>query len=126
MKEETDANSSFEIFYTKIESLLNTMAPVKKQTKREQRLEQRPWITNGILKSMKIRDFLYKELTKKNENPLEKRTISIRYKNYRNMIVSLLRISRENYFQNYFEKNKSDVKKTWNGIRNILDISKKR
>ena len=41
------------------------MSPFKKQTNREKRLEQRPWITKGILKSMKMRDSLYKELTKK-------------------------------------------------------------
>ena len=100
------------------------MAPFKKQTKREQRIAQRPWITKGILKSMKMRDFLYKELTKMKNNILDKIIISIRYKKYRNMIVTLLRRSRENYFQSYFEKNKNDVKKTWNGIRNILAILK--
>ena len=41
------------------------------------------------------------------------------------MIVTLQRSARENYFQNDFEKNKSDIKKTWNGIRNILAIKKK-
>ena len=126
MNTEADVNNSFELFSNKIESLLNIMAPMKKQTKREQRLEQRPWITKGILKSMKIRDSLYNKLTGKNDNPLEKRNISIRYKRYRNMIVSLLRLSREKYFQSFFEKNNNDMKKTWNGIRNILSISKKK
>ena len=41
------------------------MAPMKKITLKEQRLAQRPWITKGILKSMKIRDSLYKKLAKK-------------------------------------------------------------
>ena len=126
LNDETDVDLCFESFFNKFESLLNIMAPFKKQTKREKRLEQRPWITKGILKSMKMRDSLYKELTKKNDNILEKRNISIRYKKYRNMIITLQRRARENYFQNYFEKNKSDIKKTWNGIRNILAINKKK
>ena len=110
MDEEADVNTSLDTFYNKIENLLNIMAPIKKQTKRELRTEQRPWITKGILTSMKIRDSLYKKLTEKNDNPLEKRNTSIRYKNYRNMIVSLLRKSKENYYQSFFEKNKNDVK----------------
>ena len=71
---------------------------------------------------MKKRDLLYKKLTRKNDNPLEHRSISFEYKKYRNLIVTLLKRSKENYFQNYFEKNKNDVKKTWNGIRNILAV----
>ena len=71
---------------------------------------------------MKKRDLLYKNLTSKNDNPVEHRSISFEYKKYRNLIVTLLKRSKENYFQNYFEKNKNDVKKTWNGIRNILAV----
>ena len=60
MNAETDIDLSLDSFFNKFESLLNIMAPYKKQTKREKRLEQRPWITKGILKSMKICDSLFK------------------------------------------------------------------
>ena len=83
MHAELNANESFELFYSNVESLLNNMAPFKKQTKREQRLEQRPWITKGLLKLMNILDSLYKELSNEND-PLTKRSISIKHKTYRN------------------------------------------
>ena len=41
------------------------------------------------------------------------------------MIVTLLRWSKENYYKNYFDKNKNNIKKTWDGIRIILAVSKK-
>ena len=100
------------------------MAPIKKMTQNEQRLEQRPWITKGILKSMKIRDSLYKKIVKK-DNP-QREEILVKYKKYRNSIVTLQRKSKEMYFQNFFETNKNDVKKTWKGIKNILAVSKKK
>ena len=75
---------------------------------------------------MKKRDLLYKKLTEKHDNPLENRNISFEYKKYRNLIITLLKRSKENYFQNYFEENKNDMKKPWNGIRNILAVSKKK
>ena len=100
------------------------MAPIRKMTYNEQRLEQRPWITKGILKSMKIRDSLYKKTLNK-DNP-HRDDILVRYKKYRNLIVTLQRKSKELYFQSYFEKNKNDVKKTWKGIKSILAISKKK
>ena len=67
----TNINESFDIFFNTIEGLLNTMAPIRKQTKNEKRLEQRPWITKGLLKSMQIRDSLYRELS--NGNPETKK-----------------------------------------------------
>ena len=37
------------------------MAPFRKLTRKEIELQQKPWITQGILKSMNKRDFIYKE-----------------------------------------------------------------
>ena len=126
LNENDSVDANFSSFYNKIDSLLNVMAPLKKQTKREQRLENRPWITKGILVSMKKRDELLKKLTKVNDNPLGKINISKEHKKYRNLIVTLLRRSKENHFNNYFEQNKQNVKKVWDGIRSILSISKKK
>ena len=123
---EPNIDVAFNVFYNNIDSLLNIMAPFKKQTKRQQGLQQRPWITSGILKSMRVRDALYKKLTKKNLNVQNKILISEKYKKYRNLILTLQRKSKQNYYQHFFEKNKSDVKKVWSGIRNILAVSKKK
>ena len=51
-----DVNKSSQVFYETITQLLNEMAPFKKLTKKEFSLRQSPWITPGILKSMKVRD----------------------------------------------------------------------
>ena len=41
------------------------------------------------------------------------------------MIKILIRQSKRDYYANFFEENKSYTKKTWEGIRNIVNISKK-
>ena len=43
----------------------------------------------------------------------------------RNLIISLIRSSKKDYYAFYFEQHKSNVKKTWEGIRNIVKITKK-
>ena len=48
------------------------------------------------------------------------------YKHYRNMIVTLLRKSKQNYYAAYFKENQSNMKKTWDGIRNLINISAKK
>ena len=42
------------------------------------------------------------------------------------MIVSLLRKSKKNYYSRYFLEHQSNVKKTWDGIRNLINVSKKK
>ena len=120
-----NVNTSFSIVLEKFEALLNVMAPIKKMTKRERRLQQRPWITKGILISMHTRDRMYKQITL-TVDPLEKRILFNRFKRFRNLIVTLQRKSKSNYFSEYFEQHQNDIKKTWDGIRNILNVSKKK
>ena len=56
-----DTNTSVSNFYFKIEKLLDEMAPVKKLTKKEIGLKQRPWITPDILAAVNKRNKFYKE-----------------------------------------------------------------
>lgn len=42
------------------------------------------------------------------------------YKVYRNKICSLTRISKQQYFFKFFDTNLTNMKKTWEGINNIL------
>ena len=119
-----NADDSFNTYFRVIEQFLDEMAPVKRLTKKEIQLKKRPWITHGILASINDRDKLYKEFTKEID-PILKSELHTRYKRKRNMIVTLLRQSKKQYFAAYFEEHKSNVKKTWEGIRNIVKVSKK-
>lgn len=107
-----------------VENLLNTMAPVRRLTKKEINIQKLPWITKGILKSMKDRDRNHKEYIKESDVVKRLELFKI-YKQKRNLIVSLTRKSKSDYFVSYFEENKANIKKTWEGIRNIVNISKK-
>ena len=57
------------------------MAPYLKQSQKDIRLEERPWITKGLLISMKTRDSLAKSRTQE-KDLLIKNEISDRYKRY--------------------------------------------
>ena len=94
-------------------------------TKNELRLEQRPWITRGILQSMRKRDNLYKSMAREKDSVL-KLEISNSYKLYRNLIVTLLKQSKKNYYSSYFIENQNNVKNTWDDFRNLINVSKKK
>ena len=100
------------------------MAPLRKLTKKEIELQKLPWITNRLLISMDDRDKTYKLFLKENDEFKRTELFSL-YKRKRNLIVSLIRHSKKDYYASFFEEHKSNVKKTWEGIRSIVNISKK-
>ena len=120
--QETDL--SFSIFFNKIEKLLDEMAPYKKLTRKEYGLKMSPWITNGILVSMRERDLLYKKFAKE-KNPTLKAAHHLKFKTYRNRIVNLIRESKKQHFADFFKEHHSNLKKTWDGIRDLINVSKK-
>ena len=93
--------NSYQGFYKNLEEILDLMAPYRKQSQKVIRLEERPWITKGILISMKRRDNLAKPRTQE-KDLLLKNEISDRYKRYRNMIVTLIKRSKSNYYTSFF------------------------
>ena len=50
---------SFEVFFQIFETLLDIYAPLKKLSHSELKLLSKPWITHGIMKSIKIKDKIY-------------------------------------------------------------------
>ena len=59
----------------------------------------KPWVTKGIKKSILKRDNLLKKFIN-NKNLVTKNEIHTKYKYYRNTIVKLLKVSKNNYLKN--------------------------
>ena len=118
------SEESFNIFFQKIEKLLDEMAPIKKLSRKEIKTEKKPWITSGILKSIQNRDKLHKKYLKETCN-MRKSLLFIDFKKKRNMIIKLLKLSKAKYYESYFLENKSNIKETWNGIKSIINLNKR-
>jgi len=46
---------------------LDKYAPLRRMSRREKRLSEKPWITPGILKSIKTKNKLFRKLFKSND-----------------------------------------------------------
>ena len=44
----------------------------------------------------------------------------IKYKQYRNLLSTLMKVSKRSYFINYFQNNLNDLKSTWKDINKII------
>ena len=47
------------------------------------------------------------------------------FKIYRNKISTLTRLSKKIYFHNYFQNNTNNLKRTWEGINDLINRKKK-
>ena len=56
-----DLNLKYEYFHDKILYLINKHAPMRDATKKENKRIHKPWITSGILKSIKQKNKLLKK-----------------------------------------------------------------
>ena len=97
--------------------------PTRKLSNKQLKNKNKPWITKGIRKSILKRDTYLKKfinckvLTIKNE-------IHTKYKFYRNTIVNLIKISKNNYYKKFFNDNIKNSRQLWKGINDIIHNQK--
>ena len=116
-----NTNDSFDSFYKSFNSLLDKHIPLKRISIKNFKRKFKPWITNGILKSLKKRTDLHNRFLRAKDTVM-KHQLHHRFKVYRNMLVTLIRKSKQNHFRQYFSDNVKNLRETWKGINSIIQI----
>ena len=112
---DNDINNKFDRFLNDLTSLTKKHAPIKKRSRKEMKLKDKPWINNRIQKMMRIRDRVLLKLKKKASD--DNRNL---YKKFRNRVTNEIKESKARYFHNYFSTNSQNMKKLWSGIKTII------
>ncbi|XP_057295684.1 uncharacterized protein LOC130624132 [Hydractinia symbiolongicarpus] len=118
---ELDPSKSFDIFHTFVNNCINECVPLKKSFTRNNTNSHKEWITTGILTSIRKRDALHKQFIKE-KDPFIKSLLHTSFKKYRNKLVTLCRISKSNFYKQFFIKNKNNSKAIWDGVRSIISL----
>ena len=84
-----------------------------------------PWITSGIMHSIKFRDSLYKKLKSLNPLHAQYRTTETNLNSYNLILKRSIRMAKTHYYKYQFEKYKNDIRKTWSTIKHILNKNSK-
>ena len=103
---------------------LNTYLPIKTCRFNKYKHKRCPWITSGIIHSVKHRDKLYRQLKATPEIDSSFNAKSINLKTYNQILKKSIRIAKRSYYQNCFTKFKNDSKNTWNTIKDIINKTK--
>ena len=87
----------FESFHSEITHVIDRHVPVKKLSKRESKLQAKPWVTKAIRVSIAKKRLLYKDYLRfRNDYYLAK------FKYYRNQWKHLILVSKKLYYKNFF------------------------
>ena len=118
-----DINQSLENFLNISNSLLHKYAPLKQITKKQMKTNSRPWMTKGILTSIRKKHKIHSTFLKAKDQT-RKEALNQEYKTYKNLLTNITRKSKENYYKQYFRDNRNNPIKVWKGIKEIILIKK--
>ena len=103
----------------KLQIYLIFICPMKTIKFSNRKTPRKPWVTAGILKSIKTKDKMYKKYINK---PISEN--NVKYTEYRNLLNNLLRTSKKSYITSEIESNKFNMKQTWKTLNNLLGRNK--
>ena len=113
-------NNQFKEFIEILTAVVNKHAPLRKMSRRDKRLQAKPWLFKGLLKSIKRKNDMFSELHKNwdagkfNE-----------YKAYRNRLNKAIDQAKHNYYNEFVNENKSNLDKLWKAIYELANLKPK-
>lgn len=105
---------------TALQEITNKHAPIRQVTNSKRRQLKKPWISNGILNSIKRKHKLFKSHFLSCDSAKVKF-----YKAFNNKLNEIKQLAKQNYFSNQFNINKDNIKMTWKLIGMIINRKQK-
>ena len=116
----TDPSILMSDFYSKLGGSSDKHVKVKKLSPREIKLKLNPWITPEIKNMLNLRDRLF---ARTKREPKNERVQQV-YKTARNRVSRKILKSKRDHEEAYFAEHQSDIKKTWEGLRKLVNVKK--
>ena len=114
--ENLNTDQSYNVFLHQTITALDKYAPKQKVTIRSCNMTREEWMTNGLIKSSKVCDNLYKQQLGSAKGSL----INVKYTIYRNKFNSLKRVAKKDYYLRKILNFKNDSKKLWQLLNSVV------
>ena len=85
------------------------------------KFKSKPWITLALQKSISVKNKLFANFINK-KDPILKEELYTNYKKYRNLLSTLMKKSKHDYYDKHFERNWNNIKNTWKGIKSLISL----
>ena len=116
-----DPNINYNIFENILVQAINKHIPLKRIKFNKHKHKRNKWITLGIIKSIKFRDNLYRNMKLCPHNTLEYIHMKQNLKTYNKILKRLIKEANINYYKVKFDKYHSDPKNTWSIINEVIN-----
>lgn len=113
-----DVNDAVNHLISTISNIIKQNTHVIKITRRKNQIK--PWITPGLIRCIKNRDNMHRQLRREPENII----LKVTYVRYRNFVNKLLKNVKNNYHKKILQDAKSNPKNTWSAVKQISNINK--
>ena len=90
-------------------------APIKTLSKKEKKFRSKPWLTRGIITSIRTKNNMFK-LAIRNKS----KSFSDSFKKYRNLLTRLKDLSKKLYFKDSVKRASGNSKQLWRTVNNII------
>lgn len=114
--ENMDTNLAYKNFTQEITELVDKIAPLKNITIPAFAIMREPWMSRGLVKSSQTLNRLHRKQLRKEKS----HQYHTKYIEYRNKFNQLKRTTKENYYNELFNKYKHDIRKTWGAINTLI------
>ena len=95
--------------------------PVVTTKFKKQKHKVNPWVTTGIMRSIKNRNKMYRKLMTLSPESVSFTRLHTNLKTYNCIIRKLMRNAKISYFHEQFSINKNDCKKSWKLINALIN-----
>lgn len=108
-----DVDEASEMFNKVIGQILDKYTIIENKSAKASKLK--PWITNGLLKSIRYRDKLSKQLR---HHPFNTQ-LRARFTRYRNILISLIKKAKYRFYKTKIDEANGDSRKFWNIVNEV-------
>ena len=121
-----DPQKNYEIFSQLVKFAKEKHLPKKRVKYDKKKHKKCKWMTSGILKSINMKDKMYKTLIQTDiTNETLYNTLKETFKSYRTALRKSIREAKRMYYVKTFDRYKNDIKKTWSVINEGLNRNSK-
>ena len=114
------AGLAYSTFHTAISEKYNKRFPLRKSSVNRYTTNNNPWLTSALKESIKVKNKLYI-----NRNKGDNKEARLRwYKQYRNILNHIWRMTERKYYQHLSSEHKFNVKKSWQVIKTVINKRK--
>jgi len=120
LSEDRDPDENYNAFSNALTNAIQKFSSPKRIRVNNYNYKKTPWITSGIMRSIRYRDNLYKKYKKAVPGSRQHEVLKINLSTYKRILKRTIRDAKRQYYFVTFARNKSDVKATWKTISSVL------